>query len=125
MWIKINADSLLTMPDIGSGMESYRNFIGISKISAYGELCRYRHNLPTAAIDPESECNLLNNLKHELYGKTLIFTSHRLSAVHLADKIVLLENGQVKEEGSHKELLELNKEYARLYRLQMNTYNFS
>ena len=32
--IKINADSLLTMPDIGSGMESYRNFIGISKISA-------------------------------------------------------------------------------------------
>ena len=80
---------------------------------------------PTAAIDPESECNLLNNLKHELYGKTLIFTSHRLSAVHLADKIVLLENGQVKEEGSHKELLELNKEYARLYRLQMNTYNFS
>lgn len=80
---------------------------------------------PTAAIDPESECNLLNNLKHELYGKTLIFTSHRLSAVHLADKIVLLENGQVTEEGSHKELLELNKEYARLYRLQMNTYNFS
>ena len=79
---------------------------------------------PTAAIDPESECNLLNNLKHELYGKTLIFTSHRLSAVHLADKIVLLENGQVTEEGSHKELLELNKEYARLYRLQMNTYNF-
>ena len=37
MWIKINADSLLTMPDIGSGMESYRNFIGISKISAYGQ----------------------------------------------------------------------------------------
>ena len=33
---QINADSLLTMPDIGSGMESYRNFIGISKISAYG-----------------------------------------------------------------------------------------
>jgi hypothetical protein len=38
------------MPDIGSGMESYRNFIGISKISAYGELCRYRHNIPYADI---------------------------------------------------------------------------
>jgi len=38
LWIKINADSLLTMPDIGSGMEPYRNFIGISKISAYGQL---------------------------------------------------------------------------------------
>lgn len=38
---------------------------------------------PTAAIDPESECNLLNNLKHELYGKTLIL-SHRLSAVHFS-----------------------------------------
>ena len=49
----------------------------------------------------------------------------RAEFAHLADKIVLLENGQVKEEGSHKELLELNKEYARLYRLQMNTYNFS
>lgn len=77
---------------------------------------------PTAALDPESECNLLNNLKEELYGKTLIFTSHRLSAVHLADKIVLLENGRVREEGNHKELLELNEEYARLYRLQVDTY---
>ena len=74
---------------------------------------------PTAALDPESEYNLLNNLGHELAGKTLIFTSHRLSAVHLANKIVLVEEGRVREEGGHKELLELNEEYARLYRMQM------
>ena len=77
---------------------------------------------PTASLDPESEYNLLNNLGHELAGKTLIFTSHRLSAVHLANKIVLVEEGRVREEGGHKELLELNEEYARLYRMQMETY---
>jgi hypothetical protein len=38
LWIEINADSLLPVPDIRSGMESYRKFIGISKISAYGIL---------------------------------------------------------------------------------------
>ena len=50
MWIEINADSLLPVPDIGSGMESYRKFIGISKISAYGEICRYLHNNPSPVI---------------------------------------------------------------------------
>ena len=48
--IEINADSLLPVPDIRSGMESYRKFIGISKISAYGILCRYRHNIPSHMI---------------------------------------------------------------------------
>ena len=37
LWIEINADSSLLVPDIGSGMESYRKFIGISKISTYGK----------------------------------------------------------------------------------------
>ena len=50
MWIEINADSSLLVPDIGSGMESYRKFIGISKISAYGELCRYLHNAPAEIV---------------------------------------------------------------------------
>lgn len=77
---------------------------------------------PTAALDPESEYKLFYNIKTQLTDKIIIFTSHRLSAVHLADNIILIENGKVLEEGSHSELLNLNKEYARLYRLQSDLY---
>lgn len=78
---------------------------------------------PTASLDPVSEYNLYNNLKDKIIEKTLIFTSHRLSAVHLSDTIILIEDGEIKEQGRHEELMDLNNKYADLYRLQANTYN--
>ena len=53
MRVEINADNLFPVPGIASGMGYYKKFIGISKISAYGELCRYPHNLPAFAIDAD------------------------------------------------------------------------
>jgi ABC-type multidrug transport system fused ATPase/permease subunit len=73
---------------------------------------------PSASLDPESEYKLYNNLRNEFADKMIIFTSHRLFAARLADKIIMLDNGRIIEQGTHDELMKLNKEYARLYNLQ-------
>ena len=55
-------------------------------------------------------------------GKTTVFVSHRLSSATLASKIVVLENGRVAEEGTHRELMEKNGIYALLFRTQAERY---
>jgi ATP-binding cassette subfamily B protein len=51
-----------------------------------------------------------------------LLVSHRFSTVRMADRILYLEDGRVREEGSHADLMRLNGEYARLYRLQAAQY---
>ena len=55
-------------------------------------------------------------------GKTAIFISHRFSTVRLADRILVLENGQIIEHGSHEELMLLEGRYAELFNLQAEAY---
>ena len=55
-------------------------------------------------------------------NKTVIFISHRLSTTRLADKIFMLENGSIIEEGSHEELLKMNGKYAQMWRVQAGQY---
>ena len=55
-------------------------------------------------------------------SKTVIFISHRLSTTRLADRIYMLENGRIVEEGSHDELMRQNGQYAAMFRLQMDKY---
>lgn len=73
----------------------------------------------TSALDYESERIIQSNMRAICQGRTVIIIAHRLSAVRGADRIVVLEQGQVVEEGSHKELLDQHEgHYARLHRLQ-------
>jgi len=58
-------------------------------------------------------------------GRTTVLTSHRFSAVHMADKIAVLENGRITEHGSHDELLSLDGTYAKLYRMQAEKYTMN
>lgn len=58
-------------------------------------------------------------------GKGVIFISHRMSSAVLADKIYLLEQGKIIEEGSHKELMELDGKYAQMFKLQAKSYEGS
>lgn len=73
-------------------------------------------------MDPEAEMELFESMQELFCGKTALFTSHRLSIVHLADRIFMLENGSILEAGSHEELMALDGRYVKLYMLQASKY---
>lgn len=78
---------------------------------------------PTAAIDAVSEYNIFNKIYEFFSGKTVIIISHRFSTVRNANRILVFENGKIIEQGSHKELMDMNGYYAKSFRLQAEGYN--
>ena len=77
---------------------------------------------PSAALDPISEDRTFEQLYRLSEGKSAVTISHRLSNTTLADKILVIADGHIIEQGSHRELLELNGEYAHLFNLQASKY---
>lgn len=77
---------------------------------------------PSAALDPISEDRIFRQLYQLSKGKSSITISHRLSNTMLADRILVIEDGCIIEQGSHFELLEQNGRYAHLFRLQAGKY---
>lgn len=77
---------------------------------------------PSAALDPRAEHELFSTLREALHGRTALFISHRFSTVRGADRIYVLSEGEVVEEGSHDALLEADGRYAELFRLQSEAY---
>jgi ATP-binding cassette, subfamily B, bacterial len=77
---------------------------------------------PTAALDAEAEHAVFERFKTLAAGRTTLIISHRFPTVRMADRILVLEHGQIGEEGTHAELLEKNGIYAHLYRLQAEGY---
>lgn len=77
---------------------------------------------PTAALDPIAENELYMHYGEAMQGKTGIFISHRLSSTRFCDRIFLLENGHIIEEGTHENLLAKGGRYAELYELQSQYY---
>jgi ABC-type multidrug transport system fused ATPase/permease subunit len=75
----------------------------------------------TSALDTESEHQVQLAFDHLMEGRTTIVIAHRLSTVLHADKICVLVDGKLVEQGRHDELLALGKNYARLYRLQFES----
>ncbi len=77
---------------------------------------------PSSALDPRAEYELFSTLRAALEGRTALFISHRFSTVRGADRIYVLHEGEVVENGSHDELVEQDGRYAELYRLQSDAY---
>jgi ABC-type multidrug transport system fused ATPase/permease subunit len=73
---------------------------------------------PTAALDTESEKTVMEALERLMKGRTVITIAHRLSTIRDADKIVVLKDGVMAEEGNHDQLMTLGGVYAGLYRTQ-------
>ncbi|MEM0155893.1 MAG: ABC transporter ATP-binding protein [Thermoplasmataceae archaeon] len=73
---------------------------------------------PTSQIDPESEGIIKEALLKYLKGKTLILITHRFSMVSLVDKIIVLDHGNLVEEGKFEDLVKSNGIFAKLYRIQ-------
>lgn len=74
----------------------------------------------TSALDTESEKLVQDAINHLLQGRTSLVIAHRLSTIQGADRIIVVENGEVTESGDHNELLALNGSYKRLYDMQFD-----
>lgn len=72
-----------------------------------------------SAVDTRTEDTILGHLAHHYGRRTIVIVSHRISAVQDADQIVVLEDGEIVEHGTHLELLEISGLYAALYRKQL------
>lgn len=77
---------------------------------------------PTSALDARAEHEVFQRFSELIEGKTAVLISHRFSTVRMADRILFLENGRLKEFGSHEELIELGGKYAELFNLQAAGY---
>jgi ATP-binding cassette subfamily B protein len=77
---------------------------------------------PTAALDARAEYEVFQRFAELTKGKSAVLISHRFSTVRMANRILVLEQGQLKEIGSHEELLQLNGRYAELFNLQAKGY---
>ena len=78
---------------------------------------------PSSALDPVAEYRLNQTMLEVAADKTVVTISHRLSTTKMADRIVMLDNGRVIEEGAHSALMEQGGAYAAMFRLQAEKYN--
>jgi ATP-binding cassette subfamily B protein len=77
---------------------------------------------PTSALDARAEYEVFQRFSELTKGKTAVLISHRFSTVRMADRILVLDKGEILEEGSHEELLKKKNRYAELFNLQAMGY---
>lgn len=77
---------------------------------------------PTASLDPMTEAALFETIAQLTQGKTTFFISHRLGVCRAADRILVLKNGELIEQGNHDQLMQSNGEYARMFSIQAEWY---
>jgi ATP-binding cassette subfamily B protein len=77
---------------------------------------------PTSALDARAEYEVFQRFAELTRGKTAVLISHRFSTVRMADRILVLDKGEVLEIGSHEELLNKQGRYAELFKLQAMGY---
>ena len=76
----------------------------------------------TANIDTETEALIQDAMARLMAGRTTIVVAHRLSTIQHADKIMVMHKGQLREQGTHQELLKQNGIYKKLYDLQLRKH---
>ena len=77
---------------------------------------------PTAALDPEAEYSLYKDVRENMEDKTIIFVSHRMSLCKFCDRIIVLSEGKIVEEGNHEELIKNKGLYSRMFEAQAENY---
>ena len=77
---------------------------------------------PTSAVDAKAEMQIFQSIEDHLKQKTVIFVSHRFSTVRVADRILVMQNGSIVEDGTHEELLAKEGIYSEMFRAQAKGY---
>ena len=77
---------------------------------------------PTAALDARAEYDVFVRFNELMAGRMAVVISHRFSTVRMADRIVVLKQGELVEDGTHKDLVELRGLYAELFEMQAAGY---
>ena len=124
MTLKKGLDTILTHEfDNEGAVLSGGEFQKIVVARAFVKECPFKiFDEPSSALDPIAESTLFDNIYESCKDNTLVFISHRLSSVHNADWVYLLADNTVKEEGSHKSLMEQKGIYADMYSKQARNY---
>ncbi|WP_343216342.1 ABC transporter ATP-binding protein [Clostridium simiarum] len=78
---------------------------------------------PSSALDPIAEMDQFMNIKEKIKGKTAILISHRVGFARLADRIIVMDNGKIIEDGTHENLILKNGVYADLFNKQAQWYD--
>ncbi|MBU1032644.1 MAG: ABC transporter ATP-binding protein [Patescibacteria group bacterium] len=98
-----------------------RQIVAIAR-SLYRDARLYIFDEPTSSVDAEKEERFFERLPDALQSEALIFVSHRFSTLRRAEKIMVIDNGQIIEDGTHEELMFKKGKYAELFTLQAKLY---
>ena len=77
---------------------------------------------PTSQLDPMAEANLYNEFAGMALNKTAIFITHRLGSTMITDRILVINDGEIEEAGTHDELMQANGIYFRMFNAQKQWY---
>ena len=77
---------------------------------------------PTAALDPRSELEIYEQIHRNHKEKTILYISHRMSSCHFSDRILVMEDGRIAEQGTHARLMENRQLYYQMYQAQAEIY---
>ncbi len=129
MWARVKAmqndiQTYLNYDFDGSGVElsgGEAQKIAISK-ALYKDSPFCIMDEPTSALDPISEAEIYSQFNTLLSEKTLVFISHRLSSCIFCDRILVFQNGELRAEGVHEELLKKSEQYQKMWEAQAKNY---
>ncbi|MGW6696121.1 ABC transporter ATP-binding protein, partial [Rhodococcus sp. NPDC054953] len=78
---------------------------------------------PTSALDPRAEEAVYDRIRTLSTDRTVVLITHRLGSTRAADRIIVLDNGHLLEEGTHEQLVARDGEYAAMWKAQARTYD--
>ena len=117
-YITITESKKFTEEDGSFHFKKHKIYLYKEDFTAFSEILLFDDCL--SAVDTETEEAILNNLYQICKNKTTIIVSHRVSSAKNADKIIILEDGKIIEQGSHNQLINQEGYYAALYLKQLS-----